>query len=120
MSIFTNFLQWYHNKNIDRTLEAMQKLIEFYHDKRIDMFKLSCTLPKLSNICLHKSTDYMFYPFFSSDRQLLEKIPQDMTGSPSIVFTGKALANETFIRKPNNLLVNQSLALMPVNSSFIP
>ena len=40
MSIFRNFLQWYNNKDFDPTLEAMQKLIEFSHDKKLNMFKL--------------------------------------------------------------------------------
>ena len=34
---------------------------------------------------------------------MLEKIREDMTGGPSIVFTRKAVANETFVRKSNNL-----------------
>ena len=78
-------------------------MIEFYHDKGIDMLKLGCTLPNLANICLHKSTDYTFYPFFSSDSDFLEKIREDMNGGPSIFFTGKAVVNETFIRKSKNL-----------------
>ena len=81
----------------------MQKMIEFYHDKGIDTLKLGCTLPNLANICLHKSTDYKFYPFFSNDSDLLEKIREDLTGGSSIVFTRKAVANETFIQKSNNL-----------------
>ena len=103
MTTFRNFLRWYNNKDVVPTLDAMQEMIEFYHDKGIDMLKLGCTLPNLANICLHKSTDYKFYPFFSSDSDLLEKIREDMTGGPSIVFTRKAVTNETFIRKSNNL-----------------
>ena len=49
-------------------------MIEFYHDKGIYMLKLGCTLPNLANICLQKSTDYKFYPFFSNDSDSLEKI----------------------------------------------
>ena len=84
----------------------MKKLIEFYHDKGIDILKLGCTLPNLANICLHKSADYKFYPFFSSDSDLLEKIREDMTGGPSIVFTRKAVAHETFFQKSNNLCIS--------------
>ena len=99
MTTFRDFLRWYNNKDVVPTLDDMQKMIEFYHDKRIDMLRLGCTLPNLANICLHKSTDYEFYPCFSSDSDLLEKKREDMTGGPSIVFTRKAVANETFIRK---------------------
>ena len=63
MSSFIDFLRWYKNKDVVPTLEAMQKMIAFHHDKDIDMLKLGCTLPNLVNICLHKSTDSKFYPF---------------------------------------------------------
>ena len=103
MSSFKDFLRWYNNKDIVPTLEAMQKMIAFYHDKDIDMLKLGCTLPNLANICLHKSTDAKFYPFMEGDRDLLEKIREDVVGGPYIVFTRKAVVDETFIRKSTNL-----------------
>ena len=62
MSSFKDFLRWYNNKDVVPTLEAMQIMIAFYHDKDIDMLKLVCTLPNLANSCLHKSTDAEFYP----------------------------------------------------------
>ena len=77
----------------------MQKKIAFYHDKDMDMLKLGCTLPKPANICLHKSTDTKFYPFTEEDKNLLQKVREDVVGGPSIVFTRKAVVDETFIRK---------------------
>ena len=69
---------WKNNKDVVPTQEAMQKMIEFYHQKEIDMLNLGCTLPNLANICLHKSTDSKFYPFSESDNDLLEKMfPED-------------------------------------------
>ena len=103
MHCFSDFLKLYNNKDVVPTLEAMQKMIEFYHNKGIDMIKLGCTLTNLANICLHKSTDSKFYPFTESAEDLLEKIREDMVGGPSIVFTRKAVLDETFIRKSSNL-----------------
>ena len=103
MQNFSDFLKRYNNKDVVPTLEAMQKMIKFYHNKGIDMLKLGCTLPNLANICLHKSTDSTFYPFTESDKDLLEKIREDMVGGPSIVFTRKAVVDETFIRRSSNL-----------------
>ena len=103
MQNFSDFLKWYNNKDVVPTLEAMQKMIEFYHNKSIDTLKFGCTLPNLANICLHKSTDSKFYPFTESDKDLLEKIREDMFGSPSFVFTRKAVVDEnsyTQIIKP--------------------
>ena len=103
MQYISDFLEWYNNKDVVPTLEAMQKRIESYHNEGIDMLKLRCTLPNLANICLHKSTDSEFYPFTESDKDFLEKIGEDMVGGPSIVFTRKAVVDETFVRKSSNL-----------------
>ena len=111
MTVFKDFLKWYNNKDVVQTLEAMQKMIQFYYNKGIYMLKLGCTLPNLANICLHKSTNYKFYPFCESDKDLCEKIREDMTGGPSIVFTRKAVVDETYIRNSSKI-VNHSLELM--------
>ena len=66
------------------------------------MLKFGCTLPNLANICLHKSTSAKFYPFTETDKDLLQKIQEDMVGGPSIVFTRKAVVDETFIRNSEN------------------
>ena len=103
MCPFKDFLRWYNNKYVVPTLEAMQKMLAFYHKKGIDMLKLGCTLPNLANICLHKSTSAKFYPFNETDKDLLQKIREDMVGGPSIVFTRKAVVDETFIRNSENV-----------------
>ena len=48
MSSFKDFLRELNNKDFVPTLEAIQSMIAFYHDKDIDMLKLSCTLPNLA------------------------------------------------------------------------
>ena len=93
MSSLKDFLRWFNNKDVKPTLEAMQKMIALYYDKNIDMLKLGCTLPNL----VHKSTDAKFYPLTEGDKDLLEKIRKDVVGGHSIVFTRKAVVNETFI-----------------------
>ena len=95
---FKDFLRWYNNKDIVPTLEAIPKMLAFYHKIGIDMLKLRCTLPNLAIICLHKSTSAKFYPFTETDKNLLQKIREDIVGGPSIVFTRQAVVDETFIR----------------------
>ena len=99
MSSSKDFLRRFNNKAVVPTLEAMQKQIVFYHDKDIDILKLGCTLSNLANICLHKYTDGKFYPFTEGEKDLMEKIREDVVCGPSIVFTRKAVVDETFIRK---------------------
>ena len=81
----------------------MQKMIEFYHQKEYDRLNLGGLLPNFANIFLQKSTDSKFWPFTESYKDLLEKIREDMFGGPSIVLTGKAVVEESFIRKSTNL-----------------
>ena len=52
---------------------------------------------------LHKSTNVKFYPFTETDKELLEKIRDDMVGGPSIAFTREAVVDETLIRISANV-----------------
>ena len=55
MQFFSDFFKWYNNKDVVPTLEAMQKMIEFYHNKGIDMLKLGCALPNLPIfVCINR------------------------------------------------------------------
>ena len=81
----------------------MQKMITFYHDKYIDMLKLSCSLANLANNCLQKPTDAKFFPLTEGHEDLLEEILEDFVGGPSIVFLFKAVICETFHRKSTNI-----------------
>ena len=55
MKSFKDFLMWYNNKDVVPTLEAMQKMIEFYHQKEIDMLKLGCIFPNLAKFaCINQ------------------------------------------------------------------
>ena len=99
MCTFKDFLRWYNSRDFVSTLEAIQKKLDFYQKKRIGMLKLESTIQKLANVCLHKSTSAKFCPFTETDKDLLQKIREDMVGGPSIAFTRKAVVDEMFIRK---------------------
>ena len=45
----------------------------------------------------------MFILFTESDKDLLQKIREDMVSGPSMVFARKTVVDETFIRKSSNL-----------------
>ena len=100
---FQDFVRRYNNKDGVQALKAMQKIMELYHNKGIDMLKLGGTLPNLANICLHKSTNNKFYPFVEADKGVHDKIREDMTDAPSIVFTRKAVVGQTYLRNTENI-----------------
>ena len=103
MTTFKDFTKWYNDKDVVPTLQAMQKMIKFYHDNGIDMLKLGCSLPSLANRCLHLSTTSKFYRFQKKDKDLDDKLRKDIVGGPSIVFTRSAKVDNTKIRHSENL-----------------
>ena len=58
------------------------------------MLKIGCTLPNLRKICLQKSTCAKFNPFTETEKDLLQKIGENMVGGPTLVFTRKAVVDE--------------------------
>ena len=79
------------------------KTIVFHQAKNIDFLKLGCTLPNLTGICLHESTDTKIYTFKEADKDLLEKMKQSVVGGPSIVSTRKEVVDQTFNRNSKNI-----------------
>ena len=103
MQTFRDFLMWYNNKDVEPTLEAMKKMISFYHSKQVDMLKLGYTLPNLANRFLHSSTDAAFFLFCEKDKDYDDYIRKWLTGGPSILFTRCAKVGETEIRESENV-----------------
>ena len=60
------------------------------------MLKLRSNLTNVTFICLNKSTAAKFHPSAENNRDLQEKIREDMVGRPSTVFKRKAVVDETF------------------------
>ena len=85
---FRDFLKWYNIKRVVPTLDAMTKMIQFYHSKQIDRLKLGYTLPNLANRFFHSSTDAAFFPLYDNN------IRNWLTGGPSIIFTRYAKVGE--------------------------
>ena len=77
-------------------------MVDFHHKKGIDMLDLGCTLPNLTNNCLHNSTTANFHPYTENGKDLLEKIREEMVSGPSIVVTRKAVVDETFFWDSTN------------------
>ena len=103
MSCFKDFLEWYNNKDVEPTLEALQKMISFYHAKDIDMLKIGFTLPTLANRLLHSSTNEKFFPFIEKDKEYDDYIRKWLTGGPSIIFNRYAKAGLTKMENSENV-----------------
>ena len=60
--------------------------------------ELGCTVPKIANVCSHKTTKHKFYLFFEGDMDFCEKTREHVTGGLSIVGRRKADVVQTYIR----------------------
>ena len=89
MRTFKDSLLWYNNKHVVPMLEAMQKIVDFYHKKGIHMLKLGCGLPNLAIICLHKSITAKIYQFTETDKDLSRKFVQTWLVNYQLYLHGK-------------------------------
>ena len=99
---FHGLLLWYYRKDVVPTLEAIQKLITFYHGKDIDLLEVGCALPNLVKVCKHNFTDAKSYPLTEADKDLNRKVREVVVGVTFIIFKRTAGVDETFFRKPTN------------------
>ena len=84
-------------------MEAVQKMVELYHNERIVMLKFGRTLPISANISIHYSVHSKLCPFTEMENYLVEKKQKDMFAGPSIVFTRNAVVDKTSFQKLTNL-----------------
>ena len=103
MQTFQDFLRYYNNKDVVPTLKALQKMVQFYHDRKVDMLNLGLTLPNLANRILHSSTSTKFFPFTKEDAHYDTYLRSWLTGGPSIIFTRYAKVDTTFIGRSQNI-----------------
>ena len=100
---FGKFLRCYNNKDVVPTLEALQEMVEFTHNKGHEMLERGYAIPNVAKKCLHSSTGAKFFPFTDRDKKMLSKTCEDMVGAPSKAFTSKAVVDETDIRKSTSV-----------------
>ena len=70
-----------------------------------------------------KSISSKLYPFTESDEEVLEKLNENIVGAPSVMFTSKAVVDETLVRKSSDIgnLVNFThfLCVSPNKQDFL-
>ena len=78
ISLHKGYICQYVVKDVPPTSEARQKMFNFYHDKKIHIFKFGVALPNPDNVCLLRSTIQEFYAFDEEDEDLQQKIQANM------------------------------------------
>ena len=103
MKTFKDFLEWYNNLDVIPFIEAVEKMKEFYQNKKLDIFKDGVSLPGLVLKYLMKSTESKFSLFEQEDKDLYDLMKNGIVGGPSIIFKRYVEAGKTLIRNGNKL-----------------
>ena len=88
MSIFKDFLVWYNNLDVVPFIEAVEKMSQFWQDRKIDMFKDGISVPGLTFKYLFSflGRQTYFSLFDQANSDLYHLIRDNNTGGPSIIF----------------------------------
>ena len=101
MSTFQEFLIWYNNLDVVPFLEAVEKMSQFWQERKIDMFKDGISVPGLTLKYLfsYLSPQTYFSLFDQANSDLYHLIKDNNTGGPSIIFHRYQEAGKTKIRE---------------------
>ena len=96
-------LRWYNNCDVIPMVVAINKMLVFYRDKGLDMFKDAISLPGLAYKMLLSCAEENFSLFKEEDKELFYLLKKNIVGSPSIIFHRYHEAGKTQIRGGKNL-----------------
>ncbi|KAJ8031107.1 hypothetical protein HOLleu_27721 [Holothuria leucospilota] len=104
MQTMKDFLTWYNNRDVVPFLEALDKMAQFYRDKRIDVFKDGISVPGLTmKYLFQKAEGEPFALFHRSDQDLYYTFRANLVGGPSIIFHRYQEKGKTKIRNTDNV-----------------
>lgn len=100
MVTFRDFLVWYNNLDVKPFITAVEKMMVFWKERGIDMFKDGVSVPGLTMKFLFKSLDEKTYfsIFNEKNKDLDSLFRANNTGGPSIIFNRQHEAGTTYIR----------------------
>ena len=101
MQTFEDFLVWYNNLDVVPFIEAVEKMSQFWRERKIDMFKDGISVPGLTLKYLfsYLSPQTYFSLFDQANSDLYHLIKDNNTGGPSIIFHRYHEAGKTKIRE---------------------
>ena len=120
MSTFKDFLVWYNNLDAVPFLEAVEKMSQFWQERKIDMFKDGISVPGLTLKYLFSFLDEQTYfsLFDQANSDLYHLIKDNNTGAPqssSIVTTKPIKRNSGKLKKARLLsCARRSWVTMPM------
>ena len=106
MTTFRDYLIYYNNLDVGPFVEAVEKMLDFYKSKRIDLFKTSISVPGVARQLLYRTSEQFGSHFALIDKfntDLYKMLKANIAGGPSIVFHRNHVKGETKIRGDGSL-----------------
>ena len=101
MVCFRDYLEFYNNLDVKPFCTAINKMLEFYKERQIDLLKTTVSIPGVARqLLFNASQKYgaQFALFDKSSKDLYETFKKNLCGGPSIVFKRYFEKNKTKIR----------------------
>ena len=104
MQPFEDFLVWYNDLDVVPFIEAVEKMNQFWQERKIDMLNDGISFPGLTlkHLFSYLSPQTYFSLFDQTNSDLYNLIKDNNTGNPSIIFHRYHQASETKIREAEN------------------
>ena len=83
--------------------EATQRNVAFCHNRRIASLKAGCSSHNVANFSVQEPAIESFDPFTECDKNISERMHEDLVGRPSIVFPHKPVSAKTLTRKSSDV-----------------
>ena len=101
METFRDFLIWYNNLDVEPFVIAVEKMMTFWRERKIDMFKDGVSVPGLTMKYLFQFPDEQTYfsLFNEQNKDLYDLFRSNNTGGPSIIFHRYHEAGKTKLRE---------------------
>ena len=101
MVSFREFVVWYNNLDVEPFVIVVEKMMEFWQERKIDMFKDGVSVPGLTMKYLFGFlNEQTYFSLFSKkNKDLYDMFKDNNTGGPSIIFHRYHEAGKTKIRE---------------------
>lgn len=86
MKTFKDFLKWYNNRDVEPFVQAVEKMLEFHGQDKVDLFKDSISIPKIAVKKVFNSTETKFRLIDEENKDIFPFLRRSIVGGPSIIF----------------------------------
>ena len=99
MRTLRDLLAYYNSVDVRPFCLGVEKLLEFFHDRRVDLFKTCFSAPGAARQLLFRHSRGTCFPLIGKgDEDLAEKIKFNLVSGPSLIMNRFHAKGETFIR----------------------